>query len=161
MKKLLKFIYSFTIVFLTGVISSYFTRFGMENWYHEAVPSAFTPPDAVFPIVWSILYILLALSYAIILQIPKSKETLEANRLFLSQLLLQILWCFTFFRMGQLGFGLLIILLMLWLTKIMLRVFSAINRQAGLLLYPYFLWLAYASLLNLFFVINNGIIIEI
>lgn len=160
MKNTLKFAYSLLIVALTAYISSYFTQYGINAWYHRTVKSIFTPPDSFFPVIWGILYFMLAVAFYVILLFPNRRETLEARQLFLSQLIMQAVWCFVFFHQGQLGLGLLFIIFMGWLAWKMLKSFAAVNSKTAWLLYPYLGWLAYASFLNLLFVVNNGFIVE-
>lgn len=160
MKNLQNFIYALLSVAIVAIISSYFTRHGIAAWYHNAVPSRFTPPDSVFPIVWSILYFLMVLSFYGILQLPDKNQTLDARLLFLSQLLLNIVWCFSFFYAKQLAGGFCIILVMDYLVYRTITAFQKLRPVSAFLLYPYFLWLSYASFLNLIFIINNGVIID-
>lgn len=103
MKSLQNFIYALLSVAIVAIISSYFTRHGIAAWYHNAVPSRFTPPDSVFPVVWSVLYFLMVLSFYGILQLPDKNQTLDARLIFLSQLLLNIVWCFSFFLCQTVG----------------------------------------------------------
>lgn len=160
MKNFSKLLYSLLIVFLIGFIASYFTRVGISFWYHRAVKSIFTPPDSVFPPVWTSLYLLMALSYYGILLIRDRKSTQDARLLFLSQLLLQVVWCFAFFYKGQPAVGFAVILLLDYLVWKTIRAFYALRPLSSYLLYPYFAWLCYATFLNLLFVIQNGLIVD-
>lgn len=159
MKHFLKLIYSFSIVFLTAYLSSYFTNTGVNGWYVHAHKTVFTPPNFFFPIIWTILYFLIAWSFYIILLNPNQKQNLKAHLLFLSQLFLNIIWCLTFFYKGQLGLALLVILLLDYLVFETIKSFKKINPQTSYFMYPYFAWLLYASFINLLFTINNGLIV--
>lgn len=160
MKSLQNFIYALLSVAIVAIISSYFTRHGIAAWYHNAVPSRFTPPDSVFPVVWSVLYFLMVLSFYGILQLPDKNQTLDARLIFLSQLLLNIVWCFSFFYAKQLAAGFCIILVLDYLVYRTIAAFRKLRPVSAFLLYPYFLWLGYATFLNLIFIINNGLIID-
>lgn len=160
MKSLQNFIYALLSVAIVAIISSYFTRHGIAAWYHNAVPSRFTPPDSVFPVVWSVLYFLMVLSFYGILQLPDKNQTLDARLIFLSQLLLNIVWCFSFFYAKQPAAGFCIILVLDYLVYRTIAAFQKLRPVSALLLYPYFLWLGYATFLNLIFIINNGLIID-
>ena len=160
MKSLQNFIYALLSVAIVAIISSYFTRHGIAAWYHNAVPSRFTPPDSVFPVVWSVLYFLMVLSFYGILQLPDKNQTLDARLIFLSQLLLNIVWCFSFFYAKQLAAGFCIILVLDYLVYRTIAAFQKLRPVSAFLLYPYFLWLGYATFLNLIFIINNGLIID-
>lgn len=160
MKKISKLIYSFFIVFLIAFIAGYFTRLGINAWYHRAVSSIFTPPNSVFPIVWTVLYTLMALGfYAILLQPPSPQRT-EAQALFMSQLLLNAAWCFAFFGQGWLAAAFVLILIMIFLVYKTIKSFERTVSKSSWFLYPYLIWLCYAAFLNLLFVVNNGLIVE-
>lgn len=159
MKHLYKITYSFLVVFLIAYISSYFTRYGVKSWYALANKTIFTPPDSFFPVIWTILYFLIALGFYIILLNPDKKKNLEARQLFLSQLVLNIVWCLTFFYKGQLGLAFLVILLLDYLVLKTIKSFKKVKIQAAYFIYPYFIWLLYATFLNLLFIINNGLIV--
>lgn len=161
MNNLRRFIYSFAVVAMTAWISSYFTRFGINNWYDILEKPSITPPNTWFPFIWGILYILMVISFYIILRQARGTDYSEANRLFLSQLLLQILWCFSFFYMGFLALALGIMFLLLWAVWRMLKNFRQTSQEAAILNYPYFLWLIYACLLNISVVYLNGFSVQI
>lgn len=160
MKNLQNFIYALLSVFIVAFTASYFTRQGISSWYHAAVPSRFSPPDSAFRIIWTALYLLMAASFYGILRLPDKKQTLDARLLFLSQLLLNIVWCFSFFYAKQLAVGFCIILVMDYLVYKTIVAFKKLKPLSARLLYPYFLWLCYATFLNLIFVINNGLIVS-
>lgn len=161
MNKFRKLGYSLVLVAITALVSSYFTRFGVYNWYGVLDKPSFTPPDYTFRIVWTILYLLMVMSFYLI-QI-KSTETQYINsaRIFINQLFLQIIWTFAFFYMGFIGIALAIIILLDFVAWRMIKNFQKIDLLAGRLLYPYFLWLLYATYLNFSFVYLNGLIVEI
>lgn len=159
MNNLKKLAYSSLSVFVTAYASSYFTQYGIYNWYASLSKPLFTPPDFVFPIVWTILYILLVISFFLILVHTLPSEKKEANNLFLSQLLLQIIWCFLFFYNGYIGLAFGIILLLDFIVYKMIKYFHKICHGAAYLLYPYFIWLCYATYLNFTFIYTQGLIV--
>ena len=67
MKKMLRFVYILIVVMLTAYISSMFTHEGTSTWYQTLKKPAIVPPDIVFSIVWSIIYVLMILSVFMIL----------------------------------------------------------------------------------------------
>ncbi len=153
------FLYSFFIVFTSGAFASYFSRYGVDTWYHQAIISKFTPPDSFFSIIWSIIYILMTISFFKILQISEQGYNTKAKILFVTQLFFQIIWCYTFFYNGWLGVGFGVILLLDYITFATIKSFKSIKAISAYLLYPYLIWLCYASFLNLIFIIDNGFII--
>lgn len=160
MRKLQKLIYALLSVFIVAVISAYFAGQGINFRYHNAASGRFAPPDSVFPVVWSLLYLPMALSFYEILILPRTPKTLDAKLLFLSQLLLNIVWCFAFFHAKQLAVGFCVILMLDYLVYKTISAFHRLRRASAFMLYPYFLWLCYASFFNLIFIINNGLIVD-
>lgn len=107
-----------------------------------------SPPGWVFPIVWTILYLLMGeASYRVLISdSPKKKQALTAYGV---QLFLNFLWPLFFFG-GQMYLTAFIILIALWVAIfITLRRFSNIDETAGDLLLPYILWVTFAGYLNL------------
>lgn len=161
MNKVNKSILSIIGICLIAYISSFFTRSGVTGWYQTAVHGVLTPPKITFRIVWTILYILMAISICKINLTTTSINKKKAQYLFWLQLLLHIPWCFSFFYMGYLGLGLLIILIMDFMAYLTIKSFKEIDKTASYLMYPYFIWICYATILNLSYIINNGMIVQI
>lgn len=159
MKNFIKFLYSAALVMLTAWLCSYFTQFGIYNWYAELDKPFAVPADSVFPVIWSLIYFLLFISWYQILITPSPLQN-KAGSFFVSQLILQVIWTFLFFYEGMLGaaFGIIIFLdLVVWQ---MIRLFRQIRPFAAYLNYFYFLWLLYATFLNFIFLYTIGANIE-
>ena len=149
MRKFAYALLSVLIVGLTLLGCKIFTDAGMDTWYPMAQKPMFTPPDYVFPIAWSIIYAMLILTaYRIFYYRLGTSSTV----LFIIQLTLQVLWCMVFFGMQNYLMGL-IVLLMLDLTVLIL-IFRLQNPDiiSARLMYPYFIWLLFATYLNLGFI---------
>ena len=97
MRQGFKFFYVFFAVMLTAYICSVFTNNGISQWYNNVEKPFLTPPNNVFPIAWSILYVLIIISTFMVLRDTDSYNRKKANNLFIIQLFLQVLWCFVFF----------------------------------------------------------------
>lgn len=106
------------------------------------------PPAILFPIVWTILYSLMGISYGIL----DSNLLVDSNinRIYYLQLFVNALWPIVFFIFKWKLFSFLLILLLLILVVIMTVKFYNNNKVAGLLQIPYIIWLAFATYLNLF-----------
>lgn len=158
-KSMQNFLYSFIIVAITAVFSSYFNRVGMDNFYSLIKLSDLTPPNIVFPIVWAVLYLLLINAFYLVINNPKANKTLlkAANFLFIGGMFLQVLWCFAFFYCGHFLAGLVVIVVLDLVTMVMMEVFHKLHKYAGLILFPYLAWLFFASYLNWVVVELNGI----
>lgn len=117
--------------------------------YSSIVQPSFAPPAILFPIVWSILYILMGISYYLV-----SEEGMN-HRIYWIQLVVNLLWSIWFFLAKMYLFSFIWILLLDFLVIIMIKVFYDIKKKAGLLQIPYLIWIIFASVLNLFVVILN------
>ena len=104
------------------------------------------PPSIAFPIVWSILYILMGISYGIL--VDNSLVDSKINLIYYLQLFVNALWSIFFFVLKWRLFAFLWILLLLVLVIIMIIKFYNKNKIAGLLQIPYLLWTAFATYLN-------------
>lgn len=142
------------ICFAVGLVASYFQNESLTVWYPMLQRSSITPPNIVFPIVWSILYLLMGISAGLV------SATTHVNRgfvlsVFVVQLLLNFLWCITFFAMRNPLLGLINILLLDALVIIYIIISFRVNRWASVLFVPYILWLAIATYLNAYIYIYN------
>lgn len=146
-KKALSFVLSILLALLVGFLGSLATQRGLPA-YMELTKPPFTPPPAVFPIVWTILYVLMGIGAAIIWN-SKSPLRQSALLLYLAQLIVNGLWSFLFFGL-QLYCASFVWLVTLWLLVLnMIRLFRRIDPLAGNLQIPYLLWLTLAGYLNL------------
>jgi translocator protein len=137
------------LVLLLGTISGRAANSGYGNpWFDALVKPELMPPGAAFGIAWTILYVLLGLSLAMILHAKGARGRGLALALFAAQLLLNYSWSPVFFAMHQVRTALVIIIAMIVLSFVTAYLFSRIRRVAGLLLVPYLAWLCFAGYLN-------------
>lgn len=116
----------------------------------------FAPPGSTFGIVWPILYAVMALSlYLAVTNVIKKQEVLTVIGLYGLQLGLNFFWSIIFFGGDQLFLGALIIIALLVVVFFQFRFYYRIKPVAGLLLIPYWLWLAFALYLNIGFALVN------
>ena len=145
----LKLLASITICQSAGIVGSFFTRASVSSWYANLNKPFFNPPNSVFGPVWGTLYLLMGFSLFLIwrkgLEIRKVKQFFS---LFLSHLLINILWSFAFFGCRSPLAGLIVIAI-LWLAIVWIIIgFFRISRIASILLIPYILWVSFAAILN-------------
>ena len=155
-KPLYNFLYSLISVLLTAVVCSYFNRIGMQNFYSEINLSVLTPPNIVFPIVWTLLYAILVISFDLVLNHADKQKVRPAAQVFTLNLFLQALWTFVFFYNAYFLVGFAILVVLDFVTAAMIKMFYDVNKTAGLLLIPYMLWLLFATYLNWAVVNLNG-----
>ena len=105
------------------------------------------PPSIAFPIIWTILYILMGISYGILKN--NSEIDFEINISYYSQLFINALWPIFFFVLKWRFFSFLWIIILVIIVINMIIKFHSKNKTAGLLQIPYLLWTLFATYLNL------------
>ena len=117
--------------------------------YKDLVKPTLSPPGIVFPIAWTIMYLLIGISYTLLKE--KGKVPKETKQLYYTQLIFNYLWTFIFFvfifRLRLLSVLWIIILDIL--VILMTYQFYKQNKISGILLIPYVLWLLFATYLNI------------
>ena len=129
---------------------------GMTN-YGAMVKPPLSPPGWVFPVVWTVLYLLMGwASWLVWKSDAPREEKRRALILYGVQLAVNFIWPLVFFG-GEMYLAALLILIALWvLILLTIRTFSGINERAGDLLIPYILWVSFAAYLNLgIFLLNR------
>ena len=135
---------------LAGVIGSFFTRPAVPTWYAGLLKPRFMPPDWVFAPVWICLYTLIGIAAFLVWRRGLHHQVVRrALAFFGAQLALNVLWSFLFFGLrsplaGLIGISALGIAIILTVQS-----FLKVSRTAGFLLIPYFLWVSFATGLNL------------
>ena len=148
-KNLLLLIFSIGICLGAGVLGSFFTISSIPTWYQTLNKPFFSPPNWIFGPVWTILYILMG--YSLYLFWLKKKVPV----VFWVQLALNTVWSIIFFGLKNPVLAL-VDIAALWLSIVLtIKAFSKINKLAGNLLYPYLIWVSFATILNLAIVLLN------
>lgn len=134
------------ITFIVGSFFSWFTMNNMDTFKELAKPV--NVPGILFPIVWSILYLLMSISCYII---TTSKDSKKENAIlwYGIQLVINSLWSLIFFGFGAYLFAFIWLLLLLVAIIIMMIKFYRIDKRAAYLNIPYILWVIFAGYLNL------------
>ena len=148
MKNSLKLLLCIIIPLAIGAVSGIATTSGIDTWYVNIEKPSFNPPNYLFGPVWTTLYILMGISFYMILQAQKNELRTKAIAVFCIQLFLNFWWSFIFFKYQLLGLAFIEIIL-IWLSiAAMIIIFFEINKTAALLQIPYLLWVSFASVLN-------------
>lgn len=140
----------------TGGLSAFLTR-GSMNLYAVVSKPPLAPPAFLFPVVWTLLYVLMGISSSrIYLQRAAcSDEVLDALLNYAFQLILNFFWPVIFFNMRTFLFAF-IWLVVLWAGIIkMIFKFSRIDTTAAYLQIPYLLWMTFAGYLNFMIYLLN------
>ena len=137
---------SIALPLAVGAVSAFFTMKGMSYYEMQEKPF-FTPPNIAFPVVWTILYVLMGISAAKIKQSndPKKKDALKTYWL---QLVINFFWSVIFFGLHQYFLAFLWLLLLIGLIIKMIKEFAQIDLTAAKLQIPYLLWCIFATVLN-------------
>ncbi|MGO5051076.1 TspO/MBR family protein [Lachnospiraceae bacterium LCP25S3_G4] len=140
-------IMSIAIPLCVGVLSWLLTSNNIQ-FYSVLQQPSFIPPNWLFPIVWTILYVLMGISYYLI-DNSDSPYKQYALSLYYIQLILNFIWSLVFFNMQNILLAF-FILLLLWITiLLMILLFFKIDPIAAKLQIPYLLWVTFAGYLNL------------
>lgn len=125
--------------------------------YQSYVQPPFSPPGWVFPVVWTVLYLLMGYgSYRVAALGTQTPGVRPALLLYGVQLAVNVLWPLLFFRLEWFLFALFWLILLWVLVLLTLRRFSRLNEGAGDTLVPYLLWVTFAGYLNFgIFVLNR------
>ena len=150
LNSVIKFIVSILACFAAAGIGSLFTVKAIPSWYKGLKKPPFTPPNGAFGPIWTVLYILMAISVFLVWQKGLATNGVRlAFILFWIQLLFNTLWSIIFFEMKSKGGGVTTIIL-LWLLILATIITSfRVSAWAGALLIPYIVWVSVASYLNI------------
>ena len=151
MNKIFIYIRSILLPVLIGALVGLITSSSMD--YNMLLKPPLAPPGAIFPIVWTILYILMGISYGILKVNNQTDE--EVDWIYYIQLAINALWSIIFFNFKWRLFALVWIILLAIAVISMIRKFYNKNKVAGLLQIPYILWVIFATYLNFGFYILN------
>ena len=124
--------------------------------YRQLNQPPLSPPGWLFPLVWTILYLLMGYaSYRVLMSGKDESAIRDALRTYGAQLLLNFLWPIVFFGF-EWPLVAFFVLIALWiLIYLTIRKFTALDETAGDLLIPYILWVTFAGYLNLGLILLN------
>ena len=142
------------IPLILGFVSSLITGNSMEVFAQVDKP-ALSPPAWLFPVVWTILYILMGISSYLVIVSGKDEKKAPAIRIYNYQLIVNILWPTFFFNFEWYFFAFLWLILLWVLVLLMILKFKDISKLAAYLNIPYLIWLTFAGYLNLMIWLMN------
>ena len=147
-----KKINDFIIIFLPLILASVISIFIDFNNFSLLNKPPLSPPKFIFPIVWSILYLLMGISYFIIKYDKKEKKI---QFLYYIHLFFNLIWPILFFNYKLYLISTLLILLLISLLINLMYEYSKIKKSIFYLNIPYLIWLIYAFYLSLGICILN------
>ncbi len=148
MKKGWLYFINILIPLLVGGLSSILAG-GMEA-FENFNPPPLTPPDIVFPIVWSILYTLMGISMALVLSSDASPYVKSQSvKIYALQLFFNFFWSILFFRFKAYLLSFIWIVALWVLIILMIKQFYKASKPAAYLQIPYLIWVTFATYLTL------------
>lgn len=149
-------LFSFIIVFAAATVGNLATMPSIPTWYATLNKPFFNPPNWIFGPVWTLLFILLAISFWKILRSDSDRKIrLQAIYSFALQMIMNPLWSITFFYFHAPAAALAVVVMLEISVIVMIRTFTRVDRIAGLLQWPYAAWVAFATILNAAIVVLN------
>ncbi|MFP5439439.1 MAG: TspO/MBR family protein [Bacteroidia bacterium] len=150
MNKTMKILVMVATTVTLGYIAGTVTQTSVDTWYPTLNKPSFTPPNAVFPIAWSTLYILMGVAAGCVwARMDYEKELVRKGLTFFAiQFALNMLWSYLFFGLKNPMVALVEIVLLWLMIYETWFVFRKIDKIAGWLMVPYLLWVTYATALN-------------
>jgi len=122
---------------------------GDMSFFSKLNKPMFALPAYIFPIAWTILYILMGISsYMICANKTDKKFKKRACLIYVAQLLVNSLWTLFFFRLRWYLFAFIWLILLIFLVIVMIIKFYKIKPISAYIQIPYILWLLFASVLN-------------
>jgi tryptophan-rich sensory protein len=149
MKKRLPYIICAVIALAVGGLSALLSMNGMEMYTDNLLKPPLSPPAWIFPVVWTILYVLMGIGAARIWMLPESETRSRGLNLYVTQLIVNFFWSLIFFNAQAYGFAVIWLLLLWGLVLWMILQWRKIDPIAALLQIPYLIWLTFAAYLNI------------
>lgn len=131
-----------------GALSALLTMNSMQS-FDMIIKPPLSPPGWLFPVVWSILFILMGIASYLVYTSDAPKEQIsKALAVYSVQLVVNFFWSLIFFNLEAYLFAFFWLVLLWILIIVTLVQFWNIRRSAGLLLLPYLAWVTFAGYLN-------------
>lgn len=151
-KNISAFVISILIPLAIGSLSALISGNAID--YATLNKPSLSPPSIIFPIVWTILYILMGIS-SYLISVSGDPNTKEALKYYSIQLFFNFFWSIIFFGFSQYFLAFIWIILLIIFIIIMILQFYSINPIAAYLQIPYLLWCIFAAYLNFSIFIMN------
>ncbi|HWU02306.1 MAG TPA: TspO/MBR family protein [Novosphingobium sp.] len=143
-------------ILLLGFLSAKLGNSGPDNpWFAALAKPGIYPPPIAFPVVWTLLYVLMGVALAMIVSARGSSARGAAIVLFVAQLLANLAWTPLFFGAHRMSAALVLLAGLDVLVLAMVVVFSRVRPVAAGLMLPYLAWVLFATLLNWQFLVLN------
>ena len=137
------------ITILVAYVGARFTMRSVATWYQTIRKPTWTPPGAVIGAVWTVLYILAAISALIVWNLPGGASVPATIAvLFILNAVVNVLWSCVFFYLHKMGPAILVCLFLDLTIVLLVQFIAPASALAAWLLVPYAAWVTFASYLN-------------
>ncbi len=134
-------------IIVTFLIGNLFVIFVITKDFYNTLNKPFNVPSIIFPIVWSILYLIMSISTYVVSN-SKNEFKKDAIKTYFTQLTINSLWTLLFFGLEELFISFIWILLLITIVISMIIKYFKINKISGIINIPYLIWLIFAAYLN-------------
>lgn len=149
MKKIKPYVISCLISLGVGGLAALLTADDMDIYKTLDTPPL-SPPSMVFPIVWTVLYLLMGISAAAVWRQKRGRDVFESGLfVYALSLFVNFWWSILFFKLQYFLFSFLWLLLLWVLILMTVLAYRAVDRRSALLQLPYLAWVTFAGYLNL------------
>ena len=145
MNKFIIYLKNIVIALVVGGIIGFIISSFID--YNELIKLPLAPPGYIFGIVWSILYILMGISYSI-LEINNNLDV-KTKKIYYIQLFINALWSIIFFVLKLRFISIAWIILLIIFIIQMIKLFYSKNKISAYLQIPYLIWTIFATYLNI------------
>ena len=145
---------SILLTLAVGGLRGFLTSMGMDSFDALTKPPL-TPPSFLFPIVWTVLFILMGVGAARIFMTEPTAARNRALIVYVVQLAVNFLWSIIFFNLQAYDFAFYWLILLWVLILTMIYLFCKVDKPAALIQIPYAIWVTYAGYLNLMIWLMN------
>ncbi len=135
------------VTILVAYIGGRFTTSSLKTWYRGLRKPSWTPPGSVIGAVWTVLYILAAISAIVVWNLPASVPVAIAT-LFILNAIVNVGWSYVFFYLHKMGLAIWVCLLLDFTIVLLIQFIAPLSFLAAWLLVPYAAWVTFASYLN-------------
>ena len=151
MKKYIAYPIAIVVSLGVGYLSRLLQADALREWYPTLVRSPLSPPNVLFPIVWTVLYLLMGVSLGECFRTGNMRAVVP----WVLQLATNVLWSFVFFWLRDPLLGVATIILLIVLTLWYMSSAGRTSSWAAWLMVPYMLWLFFATYINWYVHVSN------
>lgn len=144
MKKFKNIIYLFTPLVIGMIIGLIVSN---SNNYNDLIKPPLSPPNIVFPIIWTIIYLLIGIAFYIFKN--TNNDSKSDNIIYYVQLIVNALWSIIFFNLKWYLVSIIWILILIILIYMLLNIFKSKSIKSYYLFIPYLIWVVFATYLNI------------